>query len=246
MKKSIKLKISNELFHHHSEGILKQHSYIKNLFDTALQKNINIDLSIRTKKKIQTSGITAASLNKEIRKLLNSINDIEFEINQVDGVYFVSGQTNGFDFGLIDTEYNLVNFRNLCFGKRHLNNGIKEWKQFLNNPRNLQYKEAAENLNLIQSKDIGMDITVQKKKPIILGEIQFGNWALAYRDFFKVLKANVLTSVDVLIYIVPDGKLQTLLSDGIVTFDGTKDIITEFAKVITVPIWLIGIDIEEY
>lgn len=244
MKQSIKLKISNEFFHHHSEGILKHYGYIKNLFDTALQKTINIDLSIRTKKRIQTSGITATSLNKEIRGLLKTINDIEFEINQVDGVYFVSGQTNGFDFGLIDTEYNLINFRNLCFGKRHLDEGIKEWKKFLSKPNNLQYKQAAQNLNIIQANNIGIDFPVQKKNPIILGEIQFGNWALAYRDFFKVLKANVLTNVDVLIYIVPDGKLQSLLSDGIVTFGGTKDIINEFAKVITVPIWLIGIDIE--
>jgi|688.fasta_scaffold531122_2 hypothetical protein len=244
MKQSIKLKISNEFFHHHSEGILKHYNYIKNLFDTALQKNINIDLSIRTKKKIQTSGITAGSLNKEIRELLKSINDIEFEVNQLDGVYFVSGQTNGFDFGLIDTEYNLINFRNLCFGKRHLHDGMKEWKIFLNKPCNVQYKIAAQNLNLIQSNNIGIDLPAQKKSPIILGEIQFGNWALAYRDFFKVLKANVLTNVDVLIYIVPDGKLQSLLSDGIVTFDGTKEIINEFAKVITVPIWLIGLDID--
>jgi hypothetical protein len=244
MKETIKIKISNELFHHHSEGILKHYSYIYNLFVAALQKSINIDLSIRTKKKMQTSGITAASLNKEIRELLKSINNIEFEINQVDGVYFVSGQTNGFDFGLIDTEYNLINFRNLCFGKRHLNNGIKEWKEFLENPKNSHYKDKAQNLNIIKANNIGLDLTVQKKNPIILGEIQFGNWALAYRDFFKVLKANVLTNVDMLIYIVPDGKLQSLLSDGIVTFNGTKDIISEFAKVITVPIWLIGLDIE--
>jgi hypothetical protein len=244
MKKAIKLKISDEFFHHHSEGILKHYSYIKNLFNTALQKSINIEMSIRTKKKIETNGITAASLNKEIRSLLKSINDIEFEINQLDGVYFVSGQTNGFDFGLIDTEYNLINFRNLCFGKRHLDDGIKEWKKFLAKPRNSLYKIAAQKLNIVQANNIGVDLPAEKKNPIILGEIQFGNWALAYRDFFKVLKANVLTNVDVLIYIVPDGKLQSLLSDGIVTYEGTKEIIKEFAKVITVPIWLIGLDME--
>ena len=62
--------------------------------------------------------------------------------------------------------------------------------------------------------------------PLILGEIQFGNWALAYRDFFKILKANVQTSVDCLIYICPTGDLENMLSDGIVTFNKTKKIFT--------------------
>jgi hypothetical protein len=106
------------------------------------------------------------------------------------------------------------------------------------------YKQVAEKLNLIDGNSFGIDLPAEKKSPIILGEIQFGNWALAYRDFFKVLKANVLTNVDVLIYIVPDGKLQAHLSDGIVTFNNTLEIISEFAKVITVPIWLIGLDFE--
>jgi hypothetical protein len=34
-----------------------------------------------------------------------------------------------------------------------------------------------------------------------------------------------------------------MLSDGIVTYDKTKKIINDFEKVISVPIWLIGIDI---
>ena len=80
--------------------------------------------------------------------------------------------------------------------------------------------------------------------PLIVGEIQFGNWALAYRDFFKVLKADVKNSVDWLIYIVPTGNLEKMLSDGIVTFDKTKKIMEEFSKVISVPVWLIGIDVD--
>jgi hypothetical protein len=242
--KKIKLKISNQFFHHHSEGILKHYSYINNLFYNALQEEIEVEVSDRVKGGINLKGITAGSLNKEIRRLLEKVNNIEFEVNQLDGVYFVSGQTNGFDFGLIDNEYNLINFRNLCFGNRHLHDGIKEWKKFLSNPRNVMYKEVAEKLNLIDGNSFGIDLLAEKKSPIILGEIQFGNWALAYRDFFKVLKANVLTNVDVLIYIVPDGKLQAHLSDGIVTFNNTLEIISEFAKVITVPIWLIGLDFE--
>ena len=80
--------------------------------------------------------------------------------------------------------------------------------------------------------------------PLIVGEIQFGNWALAYRDFFKVLKANVQNSVDCLIYVVPTGNLESMLSDGIVTFDKTKIILEDFAKVISVPVWIIELDID--
>jgi hypothetical protein len=93
----------------------------------------------------------------------------------------------------------------------------------------------------------GKDIEYSKSvsdSPLIVGEIQFGNWALSYRDFFKVLKANVQNSVDCLVYIVPTGNLESMLSDGIVTFDRIKKILTEFSKVITVPIWLIGLDIK--
>ena len=80
--------------------------------------------------------------------------------------------------------------------------------------------------------------------PLIVGEIQFGNLALAYRDFFKVLKANVQNSVDCLIYVVPTGNLESMLSDGIVTFDKTKIILEDFAKVISVSVWIIGLDID--
>jgi len=92
-------------------------------------------------------------------------------------------------------------------------------------------------------------ILVQKKvvdtdTPLLVGEIQFGNWALVYRDFFKVLKANVQNSIDCLIYIVPTGHLEMMLSNSIVTFDKTKKILKDFAKVISVPVWIIGLDIQ--
>jgi len=35
-----------------------------------------------------------------------------------------------------------------------------------------------------------------------------------------------------------------LLSDGIVTYSKTHKIIEDFAKVISVPIWVVGVDVE--
>jgi hypothetical protein len=105
--------------------------------------------------------------------------------------------------------------------------------------------EISETLKNIEKKGENIEKSNQEySTPLIVGEIQFGNWALAYRDFFKVLKADVQNSVDCLIYIVPTGNLEKLLSDGIVTFDKTKKIMEEFSKVISVPVWLIGIDVE--
>ena len=243
MEETVKLKISNQYFHHHSDGILKKYEDIKILFDIALDQNISLNKCKRSKQKKSLDGYTAKSLNIELRRLLKKINNIEFEVNQMDGVYYSSGQINGFDFALIDTNQNLVNFRNLCFGKKSLHNGINEWQNyFVKNPLLL---DEAKKMNLPDDKKFGSDLAIERTKPIILGEIQFGNWALAYRDFFKVLKANILTDVDVLIYIVSDGDLHSMLSDGIVNFEESKDVIVEFAKVITVPIWLIGLDYEK-
>lgn len=176
---------------------------------------------------------------------MSKIENIEFEANQTGGIYYVSGQTNGFDFALIDQTANLINFRNLCFGKRHLIDGEKEWDNFLT--KNPKYKATVKNKGFpkFDEDNFGKDIEQEAKThPIILGEIQFGNWALAYRDLFKVLQANILTDVDTLIYITADGELEQMLSDGIVTFNNIKAIIQEFHKVVTVPIWVIGIDYE--
>ena len=120
--------------------------------------------------------------------------------------------------------------------------GENRWEKFLK--KNPDLLEIANNLKKIEEK--GKNISKSNNEtpiPLIVGEIQFGNWALAYRDFFKVLKADVQNSVDCLIYIVPTGNLEKMLSDGIVTFDKTKKIMEEFSKVISVPIWLIGIDV---
>jgi len=235
--KKVKLFIRDEYFHHHSDGILSKNRAIKKLFDELFDKPVTLDFTARKK----GSGISSPSVNAAIRKNLSAINNIKFEVNQLDGIYFVSGQTSGFDFALIDDISNIYNFRNLCFGKRRFSNGQLQWDDFLK--KNPKYKAIAKRRGLpkLGSSD-GIDLEIKKKLPIVLGEIQLGNWGLLYRDLFKVLQANVLTNVDLLIYIVADGDLKDKLSDGIVNFTDSKAMIQEFHKVITVPIWLLGID----
>ena len=160
--------------------------------------------------------------------------------------YFSAGKSSigGFDFALINHEENLVKLRNICFGELRYENNISRWKNFL--VKNPELKDFAN--KLIDNDNIGINIKHNKennKSPLIVGEIQFGNWGLAYRDFFKVLKANVQNSIDCLVYVVPTGKLEKKLSNAIVTFDKSIRIIQDFEKVINVPIWLVGLDIHD-
>ena len=91
---------------------------------------------------------------------------------------------------------------------------------------------------------IDKDIEIKKEAPIVLGELQFGNWALAYRDLFKFLHATNNASVDFYVYITSTGRLNSMLSDGIVSFLDTKKILESFNKEVPVHIWLLGVDIE--
>lgn len=236
------LTVSSEYFHHHADGIIEKYSDLKLQILSALKSSIDLDLTVRTKQRRKSIGIKADSLNAEVRRLLTNIPDIEFEVDQVDGIYYKSDKIVGFDFAIIDKKYNIYNLRNLCFGKNRIHIGESKWDSYL--AKHPEYARLANDLGLPCRNLIDEDIRIDRTKPVVVGEIQFGNWALAYRDFFKVLKANVFTDVDLLIYIVPDGYLADHLSDGTVNYLNTKEIIKDFKKVITVPTWLIGIDFQ--
>ena len=230
----------NQWFHNHANEILSFNSNYKKLFIESLSQKITIKPRIKTESKNPTRGIKADALNEEIRLLLrNSLSDLKEEVNQDNGVYYYTTkekkQVAGFDFAILNSRKNLHKLHDLCFGKLRYVDGDKRWSKFLeNNPELNEYVNSESFKNYNDNDNI----------PLILGEIQFGNWALAYRDFFKILKANVQTSVDCLIYICPTGNLENMLSDGIVTFNKTKKILEEFQKVISVPVWLIGLDIK--
>jgi len=240
--------VSKEYFHHHAFEILNTHSELRNSFILSLTSKICLDTRIKKTKSQMSRGIKADSLNKELRRLLTVIpkNELKFEVNEEKGVFYFSSEKStigGFDFAILNHSKNITALRNLCFGEIHYHDGMKRWNRFLRKNEDLRQISEA----LLQSDIMGKDIEYNKQDtdtPLIVGEIQFGNWALAYRDFFKVLKANVQNSIDCLIYVVPTGKLESMLSDGIVTFDKTKKILNEFSKVISVPIWVVGLDIK--
>lgn len=232
----------NQFFHGHSLEVLNYHNGYLERFQEVLTDTINIKPIIRTKASKKCIGIEANSLNEEIRRLLSiGFEEMNFEVQEEKGVYYFTTsekkQVAGFDFALINNYENLKNLRELCFGELSYKDGNLRWDRFLyRNPKLQKIASELESKNPVQIDGYRL--------PLVLGEIQFGNWALAYRDLFKTLKANVQTSVDCLIYIVPAGQLEILLSDGIVTFNKMREILIEFSKVVNVPVWLLGLDIK--
>lgn len=58
------------------------------------------------------------------------------------------------------------------------------------------------------------------------------------------MAADAAPGVDMYIYITATGTLQNLLSNNTVNYDQVKEILSENEKLIKVPTWLIGLDIE--
>lgn len=248
-KDKIDLFVSKQYHHHHAFEILNTHNDLKQTFLESLNKEIKITTKRKKTGAIISNGINATDLNISIRDLMIRIpdNEIKFEVFEENGVFYFSSEKSaigGFDFAILNHHNNILALRNLCYGNLQYSDGEIRWTKFLQ--KNPDLLEIAEQLKKIDEigKDIHFSEEERRHTPLIVGEIQFGNWALAYRDFFKVLKANVQNSVDCLVYIVPTGNLEKMLSDGIVTFDKTKKILDEFSKVISVPVWLIGLDVK--
>lgn len=245
-KGTLIIKECNQYFHHHSKEILAYHENLIGNFINGLEQEIEIKTQWRKSGNKRIKGISASLLNNEIRKLLiTKFSRIKLEVEEQRGVYYFSSKNEkkigGFDFAFINSQNNLIKLRNLCFGKIKYDDGKKRWDAFLE--MNDGLREFSK--SLIDPLDYGNDLKIlEESEPLILGEIQFGNWALKYYDFFKLLNANVQTSVDCLIYIVATGDLEKYLSSAIVNYDKSLNAIKQFEKVINVPIWLIGLDIK--
>ncbi len=241
------LRVFDQYFHHHANEILESNQKLKNFFLNSLEKEIEVTTRIKKKIKQDSPGIEAGTLNKEIRRLIggDSEVDIMFEVVEDKGVFYpMVGKIAGFDFAIINNLKNLVSLRNICFGELKYHDGKLRWEKYLAENPNLNKLVEIYGLDKYdEGKNLKFESKYLNSQPLIVGEIQFGNWALAYRDFFKVLKADVQNSVDCLVYIVPTNNLCSYLSDGIVNFNETKKILQEFEKVIPIPIWLIGVDV---
>ncbi len=107
-------------------------------------------------------------------------------------------------------------------------------------------KEWKGKIAAISSKvDYNADYKVDKEMLTVAGELQFGNWALIYRDLFRLLDADSNPGVDFYIYVAADDELSSLLSANTVSYKSAKDVISEYLSIIKTPVWLIGLGIEK-
>jgi len=86
-------------------------------------------------------------------------------------------------------------------------------------------------------------ISINKKFPLILGEIQFANWALAKSDIDKLEKVNDIRQVDLVVYITASKSLSELISKQTVNFKTFVRTI-ESSPHIKYPVLVIGLGVE--
>lgn len=243
------LYIGNEYFFNNSNIILNQDSEFYNRLKSNIIGEIDIEPTVRStqrsknKKKYKKyyKGINIDAFNSSLRLSLNKYPNLLFELYNDDGVFYTSNAKKGFDFASIDADYNIIKLWNLCFGKKSLYDGESHWKKSLES--NDFIMSASKGFNF-ESFEKGQDIKIIKNSLTILGELQFGNWGLAYRDLFKLLHADTNSGVDLFVYITAHNNLLSYASDGIVSYEDTIKILNEFSNLIKVPIWVIGLDLD--
>jgi hypothetical protein len=196
----------------------------------------------RRKKEVERGGITANSLNTSLKSSFTNVGGWGFEATVVDGVIFDADTTattrEGFDLAHYDRVSNLARFWNVCFGRRPVHDGAKYWRRELD--RRPSWRETTSDPRF-QEGEPGTDLVIEPTAPTVVGDIQFGNWALAYRDLMRLLDADVQLDVDLYVYVTGDAALSGELSAGIVTFAGFNSILSQFANLLKVPIWVIGL-----
>lgn len=247
-KKKGNLSIRDQYFFNNANIILGQDPEFADKLITNLTSEIDIVPIVRSKSEGKSKGskyykgINIDNFNKSLRVNLNYNSSLLFEIYNEDGVFYTSNSKKGFDFASIDTTFNLINLWNLCFGRRPLYAGQSHWNKSLENNDFIKIASESEGFDLKSFKK-GNDIKIIKSSLTILGELQFGNWGLAYRDLFKLLHADANSGVDLFVYVTAHNDLLSYASDNVVSYEKTKRILNEFSNLIKVPIWVIGLDI---
>jgi hypothetical protein len=184
-------------------------------------------------------AVPGALLNKGLRQLLTPAG-VRFEATVSDGVIWASNapgsRVEGFDSAQYDEQLNLASLWELCLGRRRLADGERVWEA------NAEPAELAREVRA--ALDIDGRHAFEKQRPTVLGELQFGNWGLLYRDLMRLLAADEQIGIDLFVYITATGRLSTALSSHTVNFEMSKhDGLLSFSNLLRVPTWLIGLDL---
>lgn len=101
---------------------------------------------------------------------------------------------------------------------------------------------------LIAKSDHLPRIDVQDpESSLILGEVQAGNWALAYRDVGRLLAVRGTfrdTPINLFVVVVLDGCLSKHISTGTVNFENTRSVYERLGPDVPIPTWVIGLDFD--
>lgn len=236
------LVITRHYPHHHASSVLNEHPTLHDLLADCIGGRRELTCSTRTDRRREYLGVTADSLNLSLKGSFAATRLWKFEATVEDGVIFdsdeVAVRVGGFDLARYDESANLGRLWSACFGRRPRRDGAELWERFTSRRPGLA--DLAAEVEGLGSE--GEDLVVESTTPTILGEIQFGNWGLAYRDVMKLLAATTEIEVDLFVYVTADGDLSRMISSGTVNFERFAKILEDFSSVITVPTWLIGVD----
>ncbi|WHY79020.1 BglII/BstYI family type II restriction endonuclease [Neobacillus sp. WH10] len=233
----------NQIFFRHADLYLANFEEMKYDLVRTLEMQLHgLKLFTEKKKDFFARRLAADSLNTALKRNLRlHMPNLKFEVEFKEGVFYDSPKIGGFDFGLFDDLYNLINFRNYCFGRRRIHDGKKIWQKEIT--KREDWTELADAYDL-ESFEKGVDISYNKRVPTIMGEVQFGNWGLVYYDLLKTIQIEQTFEIDLFVYITAAGNLSKYISAGTVNFDRTKDALEEFKNILKFPIWVIGVDFE--
>jgi hypothetical protein len=236
------LVIANEHLHHHATSVLNEHASLHDMLNHCIRGTRDVACVERRARQRRYLGVAADSLNASLKATFAATNQWTFEATIEDGVIFdsaeVDARVGGFDIARYDERANLARLWSACFGRRPRRDGRELWDRYVT--RRPSLTETAEEV-AAAGRD-GEDLVFDPRSPTILGEVQFGNWGLAYRDVMKLLAATTELEVDLFVYVAADGQLASMISSGTVNFSNFARILQDFASVITVPTWLVGID----
>lgn len=240
-KLKAKLSIGDEYFFNNGKIILKHIKSVEQQIRECLSQEVVLKKVTRNEKgKEPYVGIQANDLNKKLRDITSKIPNLKKETHVENGIFYHNGK-EGFDFSIYDKSYNMNRLRNYYIGTNGIYNGEETIPKM--------YKELAIRKDewikfLFDSVPIHQDSIVEKKSLTIVGEFQFGNWALLYRDLFRLLNADANPGVDFYVYITSTGNLHEKLSSQTVYYQMMQKILKENHIIVKTPIWLIGLDAE--
>lgn len=249
----VKLKIQEQCYYNNGDLFLPMlkdkagNQLEKAIIDWLCQDYILSSKTHKTKSG-QWIGYDATNLNSKLRKKMSSVCGIHGETH-VDYHALLHTSKKGFDFSLYDEDYNYIQLRNSCIGYPGMLNGVsildEMYKQLRNknsDKKPMTQTEWSSILSKIGGTP-GENIIARKKSLTVVGELQFGNWALAKHDLLRLSNSFAENSIDYYVYITATGSLASKLSQGIVTYDKIVEAVQENIHILPVPMWIIGLDI---